>query len=147
MPSTSLAAFLLLAASAAFGQNPSAPAAACVDGKWTGDIPGAAGKTLPITFTFKTVGRVLTGTIAGDNGRGSPITQAAVTGDKIQFVQMVMPPGGDDVDTFFLVYKGVIKGDTMEFMRTGDLNSKTKFTVKRVGGAAAPCQAPAAPQK
>ena len=39
--------------------------AADISGKWTGDMPGRGGETMPTSFTFKADGDKLTGTMTG----------------------------------------------------------------------------------
>jgi len=100
-------------------------AAASADGKWTAEIPGRGGNTQTTTFTFKTSGSSLEGTIANQRGE-TPISDGKVEGDNISFSQKMSFNGNDIV----MNYKGVVKGDTIEFTREGGRGPAT-FTAKK----------------
>jgi hypothetical protein len=99
-------------------------AAASADGKWTAEIPGRNG-TQTTTFTFKTSGSTLEGTIANQRGE-TPISDGKVDGDNISFSQKMNFNGNEMVMT----YKGVVKGDTIELTREGGRGPAT-FTAKK----------------
>jgi len=83
--------------------------AADVTGKWTAEVQGRNGMQTQ-TFTLKQDGPALTGTIAG--GRGDQtISEGKVDGDNISFVT-VLNFNGNEIR---VSYKGVLKGDTIEF--------------------------------
>jgi hypothetical protein len=83
--------------------------AADVTGKWTAEVQGRNGAQTQ-TFTLKQDGSNLTGAIAG--GRGDQtISEGKVDGNNISFVT-VLSFNGNEIR---ISYKGVIKGDTIEF--------------------------------
>ena len=83
--------------------------AANVTGKWTAEVQGRNGAQTQ-TFTLKQDGSTLTGSIAG--GRGDQtISEGKVDGDNISFVT-VLSFNGNEIK---VSYKGVVKGDTIEF--------------------------------
>jgi hypothetical protein len=101
--------------------------AASVDGKWTADIPGRGGQTATSTFTFTTSGNKLEGTVTNQRG-DSPISDGKVDGDNISFTQK-LSFGGNDIS---ISYKGVVKGDTIEFTREVEgRGGPTTFTAKK----------------
>lgn len=102
-------------------------AAADVSGKWTADIPGRGGQTATNTFTFKAAGSKLEGSVTNQRG-DSPISDGKVEGDNISFNQ-VMSFGGNDIK---ITYKGVVKGDTIEFTREVEgRGAPATFTAKK----------------
>jgi hypothetical protein len=101
-------------------------AAASADGKWTAEIPGRGGNTQTTTFTFKTSGAKLEGTVANQRGE-NPIADGKVDGDNITFTQ-TLSFGGNEIK---MVYKGAIKGDTIEFTREVEGRGPTTFTAKK----------------
>ncbi len=99
--------------------------AADVTGKWTAEIPGGRGPQAT-TFTFKVDGTTLTGSVGG--GRGdNPISEGKVDGDNISFVQALSFNGND----IKITYKGVVKGDTIEFSRDAGRGAPVTFTAKK----------------
>ena len=83
--------------------------AADVTGKWTAEVQGRNGPQTQ-TFMLKQDGSNLTGSIAG--GRGDQtISEGKVDGDNISFVT-VLSFNGNEIK---VSYKGVVKGDTIEF--------------------------------
>jgi hypothetical protein len=76
-------------------------AAADVTGKWTAEIPGRGGNTQTTTFTFKASGAKLEGTVANQRGE-TP-----------------------------MMYKGAVKGDTIEFTREVEGRGPATFTAKK----------------
>ena len=102
-------------------------AAASADGKWTAEIPGRGGNTQTTTFTLKSSGAKLDGTVANHRGE-TPITDGKVEGDNISFAQKMSFNGNDVV----INYKGVVKGDTIEFTREVEgRGGPTTFTAKK----------------
>jgi hypothetical protein len=102
-------------------------AAASVDGKWTADVPGRGGNTQQNTFTFKTSGDKLEGSVTNQRG-DTPITEGKVSGDTISFVT-VLSFNGNDIK---MNYKGTVKGDTIEFTREVEgRGGPTTFTAKK----------------
>lgn len=101
-------------------------AAADVTGKWTADIPGRNGNTQTTTFNLKADGAKLTGSVENQRG-ASDIADGKVDGDNISFVQ-VMNFGGNEMKMNF---KGVVKGDTIEFTREVEGRGPTTFTAKK----------------
>ena len=102
-------------------------AAADVSGKWTAEVPGRGGQAATNTFTFKTSGSKLEGSVTNQRG-DTPITDGKVEGDNISFAQ-VMSFGGNDVK---IMFKGVVKGDTIEMTREVEgRGGPTTFTAKK----------------
>ena len=99
--------------------------AANVDGKWTAQVPGRQGNTQETTFTFKTDGSKLTGSVATPRGE-RPIEDGKVDGDDISFSQ-TFERGGNSMK---IMYKGHVSGDSIEFTR-GMGEREAKFTAKR----------------
>ena|SRR5690349_16760463 len=58
--------------------------AADISGKWSGDMPGRGGDMTPTTFTFKTDGEKLTGSMTGPQG-DIPLQEGKVTGNQVSF--------------------------------------------------------------
>ena len=81
-------------------------AGADVSGKWKAEFTTQDGTQRQNTFTFKTDGGKLTGTVAGTQDE-TPIKNATLTGDAISFT--ADRPFG----TF--TYKGNIAGDEIKF--------------------------------
>ena len=77
--------------------------AADVDGKWSGTITTPNGD-VPVGFTFKADGAMLTGTTTGIDGMDVPIKNGKVDGSNISFV-VSLDFGGMPLD---LSYKGVV---------------------------------------
>jgi hypothetical protein len=98
-----------------------AAAAADVTGKWTAEIPGRGGNTQTTTFTFKA-----SGTVANQRGE-NPIADGKVDGDNISFTQ-TLSFGGNDIK---MMYKGAVKGDTIEFTREVEGRGPATFTAKK----------------
>jgi hypothetical protein len=120
----SVATFVCLLATPAF--------AADVDGKWTASVPGGQGNTMEVTFTFKADGSKLTGSMSNPRGERE-IQDGKIDGDNISFNQ-TFERGGNSMT---LVYKGAVKGDTIEFTRSmqgggGGGRPPQKFTAKKV---------------
>ena len=97
---TGIAAFFLLAVSAF---------AADVDGKWAGSMSTPMGD-IPVAFTLKADGAMLTGTTTGPDG-DVMIKDGKIDGANISFT-VTFDFGGMP---FTLMYKGVVSGDTIKF--------------------------------
>jgi hypothetical protein len=101
-------------------------AAADVTGKYTAEVPGRNG-TQTNTFTFKTSGDKLEGTVTTQRG-DTPISDGKVSGDTVSFVQ-VMSFNGNEIK---IKYSGKVSGDTIEFTREVEgRGAPTTFTAKK----------------
>jgi hypothetical protein len=100
-------------------------AAADVSGKWTADITSPRG-TQSTTFTFKASGAKLEGTVANQRGE-NPIADGKIDGDTISFSQTLSFNGNE----IKMMYKGAVKGDTIEFTREVEGRGPTTFTAKK----------------
>src|SRR5665213_1937 len=85
--------------------------AASPDGKWTAEITSPRGAQTT-TFTLKASGAKLEGTVTTQRG-DNPISDGKIDGDNISFVQN-LTFGDNEIK---ISYKGVVKGDTIEFTR------------------------------
>ena len=101
-------------------------AAAGVDGKWTADVPGRNG-TQTNTFTFKSSGDKLEGTVTNQRG-DSP--HKRWQGERRQHLfQPDADFGGNDIK---INYKGVVKGDSIELTREVEgRGGPVTFTAKK----------------
>ena len=99
-----------------------------IAGKWTGDMPGRGGDTMPTTFNFKVDGAKLTGTMTGPQG-DIPLQEGKVTGSAISF-STTLDFGGNSVK---ILYKGTMSGDQMKMSRErdGGGGQVREFTIKR----------------
>jgi hypothetical protein len=93
---------LLLLAAPAFAHD--------ADGKWEGMVDTPMG-AIPVGFTFKTDGAMLTGTSLGPDGAGVPIKNGKVEGNKISF-SVDLDFGGMAIT---LSYVGTASPDKIEF--------------------------------
>ena len=84
--------------------------AADVDGKWTGSLDTPMG-TVPVGFTFKSDGAMLTGTTLGPDGGEIAIKDGKVDGNKISFT-VALDFGGMAV---VIGYSGVVAPDKIQF--------------------------------
>ncbi|HSB07997.1 MAG TPA: hypothetical protein VLM38_00685 [Blastocatellia bacterium] len=102
--------------------------AANIDGKWVAQIPGQGGQTQEQTFTFKSDGEKLTGTVTSPRGEAA-ISDGTIKGDDISFTQTFEMQG----NSIKVIYKGKISGDEIKFTRTreGSTRPPTEFTAKR----------------
>jgi hypothetical protein len=102
--------------------------AASVDGKWVAQVPGRGGQTSEQTFTFKSDGAKLTGTVSTPQGE-VPIADGVIKGDEISFTQAFEMQG----NSIKLLYKGKVSGDEIKFTRTreGSDQPGREFTAKR----------------
>jgi hypothetical protein len=106
-----------------------AASAASLDGSWIVKTPGRDGATTDVTYTFKTDGGKITGTIAGGRGGDRPIKDGKVEGDSFEF--SVERPGRNGGDATVVTYKGRVTGDTISFStmmgdRSVDLKGERK---------------------
>jgi hypothetical protein len=98
--------------------------AADVTGKYTAEVPGRNG-TQTNTFTFKTSGEKVEGTVGSQMGE-TPISDGKLSGDTLTFVR-VLNFNGNEIK---LNYTGKVKGDTIEFTVEGGRGPQT-FTAKK----------------
>ncbi|MDP9170874.1 MAG: hypothetical protein M3N54_09685 [Acidobacteriota bacterium] len=101
-------------------------AAASVDGKWTAEVPGRGGQTQTNTFTFKSSGDKVEGTVTNMRG-DTPIADGKLTGDTLTF-NVTRNRGGQDVKT---PYTGKVSDDTIEFTVETGRGDPLKFTAKK----------------
>ena len=99
--------------------------AADVTGKWTAEVPGRNG-TQTNTFTFKTAGGAVEGTMTTQRG-DTPIANGKLDGDTLTFE--ISRPGRDGA-TMTTKYTGKVKGDSIEFTFEGRGGPQT-FTAKK----------------
>src|SRR5262245_10214880 len=92
---------LLIVSSTAF--------AADVDGKWSGTIQSPMGD-LPVSFTFKADGAMLTGSTMGFDGSEVPIKDGKIDGNNISWT-VTFDFGGMPL---MLSYKAVVATDEMK---------------------------------
>jgi hypothetical protein len=112
----SVAAFIAFAASLF---------AADVNGKWTAEMTRPDGEKRVQTFTFKTEGEKLTGTVASQMGE-RPIEEGKVSGDEISFA-VTVEFGGQSRK---MMYKGKVAGEEIKFT-VGQGERAREFTAKR----------------
>jgi hypothetical protein len=101
--------------------------AADVNGKWSAQVPGRQGQTRDATFTFKSDGDKLTGSMTGFQGNEIPISEGKVSGDTISFV-VTIERGGNTIQQ---TYTGHVAGDEIHFKREGGQGPAREFTAKR----------------
>jgi len=99
--------------------------AADVTGKWTAEVPGRNG-TQTNTFTFKTSGNTVEGTLTTQRG-DTPIANGKLDGDTLTFD--VSRPGRDGA-TMTQKYTGKVKADSIDFTVEGGRGPQT-FTAKK----------------
>ena len=123
---------------ASYWSNLPAAFAAGVDGAWSGETPGTDGQPMKLTFTFKTDGNTLTGTVDGTDVK-SQIRDGRIDGNKFSFAYDV--DFGGMTNTF--MYSGFFLGDELKLSYTshmgggladagGENPPTTSFTAKRV---------------
>jgi hypothetical protein len=101
--------------------------AADVTGKWTADVPGRGGQTRETTFTLKSAGDQLTGTMTGPGG-DIPIEDGKISGDDLSF-SATLSFGGNSIK---FLYKGKVQGNEIKFTREREGSGQTQeFTAKR----------------
>jgi hypothetical protein len=101
-------------------------AAADVNGKYTAEVPGRNG-TQTNTFTFKTTGTTVEGSITTQRG-DTPIADGKIDGDTLTFS---VSRAGRDGTPMKTVYTGKIKGDTIEFSVPGRGGDPVTYTAKK----------------
>lgn len=99
--------------------------AADVDGTWTGTISGPMGD-IPVSFTFKADGAMLTGKTLGLDGSDVAISDGKIDGANITF-NVSLDFGGMP---FMLSYKGVIEGEQIK-MAADAFGMPFEFVVKK----------------
>lgn len=92
-----------------------------VAGRWTGQVP-TRGDTVSATFTFKTEGGKVTGTMTGPQGEVE-LQDVKVEGDQISFTST----GGNAK----IVFKGTVSGDEIKMSRAREGGQTREFTLKR----------------
>jgi len=99
-----------------------------VTGKWSAELKGRGGQTREITFTFKTEGDHLTGTVSGQGGDVG-ISDGKVDGSTITFSVVREFQG----NTIKIIYTGKVAGDEINFksQREGGSGPALEFTAKR----------------
>ena len=112
-----LALGLLLLAAPAFAHD--------ADGKWEGMVDTPMG-AIPVGFTLKTDGAMVTGTSLGPDGAGVPIKNGKVEGNKVSF-SVDLDFGGMAIT---LNYEGTASPDKIAFV--GDfMGMAFEFTVTK----------------
>ena len=101
-------------------------AAASADGKWTADVPGRGGQAQTNTFTFKTSGDKVEGSITNMRG-DQPIAEGKVSGDTITFA-VIRERNGQQMKSS---YTGKINGDSIDFTVDNGRGDPVKFTAKK----------------
>jgi hypothetical protein len=100
--------------------------AADITGNWAGTVSTPKGD-YPISFSFKTEGAKVQGTMLGTDGTPFKIENGQLENDNLTFVVTLNYPGKSISRT----YKGKVSGDEIKF--TVDSSGQTsEFTVKRV---------------
>jgi hypothetical protein len=101
-------------------------AAADVTGKWTAEVPGRNGNTQTQTFTFKSSGSSVEGSLTTQRG-DTPIANGKLDGDTLTFE--ISRPGRDG-NTMTSKYTGKVKGDSIDFSVDNGRGPQT-FTAKK----------------
>ena len=100
--------------------------AADVTGNWAGTVSTPKGN-YPISFSFKTDGAQVQGTMLGTDGTPFKIENGKIENGNLTFAVTLNYPGKSISRT----YKGVVSSDEIKF--TVDSSGQTsEFTVKRV---------------
>lgn len=95
-----------------------------IDGKWESSMQGPQGNAITQTYTFKTDGNKLTGTVSGR--RGDTPLEGTVDGNKITFSVTRQTQNGE----MKMSYSGTVDGDSIKgTVQVGD-NSRD-WTAKR----------------
>ncbi len=101
--------------------------AADVNGKYTADVPGRQGNTQQTTFTLKSSGGTVSGTVANQRGE-MEITNGKMDGDNISFSTTMKMQDRE----MKMNYKGKVSGDSIDFTRTVEgMDNEQKFTAKK----------------
>jgi hypothetical protein len=100
--------------------------AADVTGKYTAEVPGRGGTPATNTFTFKTSGDKVEGSLT--NARGdTPITDGKLSGDTLTFVVVLK----FNDQEFKSTYTGKVKGDSIDFSVDRGRGDPITFTAKK----------------
>jgi hypothetical protein len=102
--------------------------AASIDGKWTAEVPGRGGNTQTTTFTLKSAGAAIEGSVANMRG-DTPIAEGKLDGDTLTFV--VVRKFQDQ--EFKSTYTGKVKGDSIDFTVDNGRGTPVTFTAKKAG--------------
>jgi hypothetical protein len=114
---------------------------AALAGTWEATVKYDWGDTYKDTFDFEVDGQELSGTagfLGTGKGRGLPIWDGRITGDKISFMTKSLVSLNNDEKTYEdkHYYKGIVKGDTIDFTMVTDSSVETHtaihFTATRV---------------
>ena len=101
--------------------------AAGIDGKWSGQMPTRDGDTRDVTFTLKSDGGSLTGSMSAFDNE-IPIKDGKIEGDKISFTVTLEFNG----NSFKILFNGTVSGDSIAMIREREgSGNKQNFTVKR----------------
>ncbi len=100
--------------------------AADVTGKYIADVPGRGGTPTPNTFTYKTAGDKVEGTVSNARGE-TPITDGKLSADILTFVVVLNFQGNE----FKSTYTGKVKGDTIDFSVDRGRGDPITFTAKK----------------
>ena len=123
------------------GTRETAKASANVAGEWEATVKYDWGDTYNDSFDFEVDGQELSGTagfLGSRKGKGLPIWDGKITGDKISFMTKSLVSISGDEKTYEdkHYYKGIVKGDTIEFTMVTDSSvqshSPIHFTATRV---------------
>jgi hypothetical protein len=98
---------------------------ASVDGKWTAEAPGRNGNTMKQTYTFKSDGDKLTGTVSGRMG-DAEISDGKIDGDHISFSVKREMNG----NSFVMSYTGTVSGDNLN-LKMSTPRGDREITAKR----------------
>jgi hypothetical protein len=115
-----------IAALCMFALMPVIALAADVSGKWNGRIGGGDGRD--ITFTLKSDGSKVTGSMTGAERKEAPITKGELQGDTISLTVASEWQGSP----ITLLIKGAVANDEMKLtMGTADGGWSTDLVLKR----------------
>jgi hypothetical protein len=118
---------LLLLACAAMALCSITALAADIDGKWTAEMEGRNGPVTQ-TFTFKSDGNTLTGTVSGRRGGETQISDGKIDGDAISFT-VTREFNGNSMK---MNYTGKVSGDSIQFKMSIEGRDRTReFTAKK----------------
>jgi hypothetical protein len=120
------------------GGEPPAPAiaeaAAAIDGRWRGEVAYDWGARQEETFTFRTIGGVLTGS-AGFLGTGRTILEGTGQGSNIRFVTRWTETLGSEQRSVINHYAGTLSGDKIRMVLSMDggfgSHVPVEFTLRR----------------
>lgn len=104
--------------------------AADLNGTWVAQVPGRDGNTIETTFTFKSEGETLTGTMSNQYG-DREISEGKVSGDNVSF-NVHLEFGGNNVT---MAFTGKAAGNEIKFKRErkgGDVGpASVEFVAKK----------------